>query len=227
MIWGPLNSLSIFLSNASKAVVVVRYHVLLGCYPVFLFALCSPMHFSQSFIYKCLLTDQTSPHLYGAVKLMPRAQEEKKQKREAIILSIRRRFLLLFHPLEAQEVHPQTIWYLEIGCLGGMPWAQQHPQGPRGSFTSPPPPSFLWRAFTSQVPLSHFCQCISSWPATPVLHYSAENSIHTVIGKLYLICQPCSAPERLLELIHYAAFDSLLLRGWVKVLGNCRKGQGL
>lgn len=60
-----------------------------------------------------------------------------------------------------------------------------------------------------------------------MLHYSAENSIHTETGKLYLICQPCSAPERLLELIHYAAFDSLLQRGWVKVLGHCRKGQGL
>lgn len=108
------------------------HHVLLGCYPVFFFALCSPMHFSQSFIYKCLLTDQTSPRSYGGVKLMPGAQGEKKQKREAIILSIHRRFLLLFHPLEAQEVHPQTIWYLEICCLGGMPRAQQHPQGPRG-----------------------------------------------------------------------------------------------
>lgn len=155
------------------------HHVLLGCYPVFLFALCSPMHFSQSFIYKWLLTDQTSPRSYGGVKLMPGAQGEKKQKREAIILSIRRRFLLPFHPLEAQEVHPQTIWYLEICCLGGMPRAQQHPQGPRGSFASPPLPNFPWRAFLHKFPyhasasasppgLQHLC-CITVQKTIPTL----------------------------------------------------------
>lgn len=101
------------------------------------------------------------------------------------------------------------------------------PSGAKGVFclTSSPQPSMV--CFPSQVPLSHFCQCISSWPATPVLHYSAENNTHTETGKLYFICQPCWTPEKPLELIPSAAFDSLLLRGWVKVLGHCRKGQGL
>lgn len=41
------------------------------------------------------------------------AQEEKEWKREAIILPIRKCFLLLFHTSEA---HLQTIWNLEICC---------------------------------------------------------------------------------------------------------------
>lgn len=136
--------------------------MLLGCYPVFFFALCSPMHFSQSFIYKCLLTDQTSPRSYGGVKLMPGAQGEKKQKREAIILSIRRRFLLLFHPLEEQEVHPQTIWYLEICCESwGNAKGPAAPSGAKGVLCLTSSPQLSMACFPSQVPLSRFCQCIS------------------------------------------------------------------
>lgn len=137
------------------------------------------MHFSQSFLSKCVLTDQSSPRSYGGVKLMPGAQGEKKQKRKAIIFSIRRRFLLFFHPLEAQEVHPQTIWYLEICCLGGMPRAQQHPQGPRGSFASSPLPNFPRHALLHKFPyhtsaspsppgLQHLC-CITVQKTIPTL----------------------------------------------------------
>lgn len=98
------------------------------------------------------------------------------------------------------------------------------PSGAKGVLCLTSSPQVSMAYFPSQVPLSHFCQCISSWPATPVLHYSAENNTHTETGKLYFICQPCSAPEKPLELIHYAAFDSLLLRGWVKVLGALQEG---
>lgn len=100
------------------------------------------MHFSRGFIYKCLLADQTSPRSYGGAKLMLRAWGQKEQKREAIILPIHRCFLLVFHPLEAQEVRLQTIWYLEIWCESwGNARAQQYPRG-SGYFASPPSPAF-------------------------------------------------------------------------------------
>lgn len=118
-----------------------------------LVALCSPTHFRQGFISKCLLADQTTPRFYGGVKPMLGAQGEKEQKREAIILPIRRRFLLLFHPLEAQEVHPQTIWYLEICCESwGNARAQRHPQGPGGV----PSPRLLFLASHGTVSFTSF-----------------------------------------------------------------------
>lgn len=127
-----------------------------------LFILCSPMRFSRGFIYKCLLADQTSPRSYGGAKLMLGACGQKERKREAIILPIHRCFLLLFHPLEAQEVHPQTIWYLEICCESwGNARAQQYPRGPRGALRLTPSPRLSVAQFPSRVSLSHFCQCVS------------------------------------------------------------------
>lgn len=188
------------------------------------------MHFSRGFIYKCLLADQTSPRSYGGAKLMLRAWGQKEQKREAIILPIHRCFLLVFHPLEAQEVHLQTIWYLEIWCESwGNARAQQYPRGSGGALRLTPLPNFPWHSFLHEFPYHTSASVSPSWPATPVLHYSAENNTHTETGKLYFICQPHSTPEKPLELIHYAAFDSLLLRGWVEVLGALQEGlsQGL
>lgn len=110
------------------------------------------MRFSQGFIYKCLLADQNAPRSYGSVKLMLGAQGEKERKREAIILSMHRHFLLLFHPLEAQEVHPQTIWYLEVRCESwGNARAQQYPQGPER-----PSPRLLSPAFHGTVSFTSF-----------------------------------------------------------------------
>lgn len=92
-----------------------------------------------------------------------------------------------------------------------------------------PLPNFPWHSFLHEFPYHTSASVSPSWPATPVLHYSAENNTHTETGKLYFICQPHSTPEKPLELIHYAAFDSLLLRGWVEVLGALQEGlsQGL
>lgn len=188
------------------------------------------MHFSQRFICKCLLADQTAPGSYGGVKLMLRAQGEKERKREAIILPIRRHFLLLFHPLEAQEVHPQTIWYLKICCESwGNARGQQCPLGLGGPFASSPLYNFPWHGFLHEFPYHTSASASPSWPAAPVPHYSAENNTHTETGKLYFICQPRSAPEKPLQLIHSAAFDSLLLGGWVEVRGALHEGllQGL
>lgn len=158
------------------------------------------------------------------------AQGEKQRKREAITLTIHRLFLLLFYPLEAQEVHPQTIWYLEICCESwGNARAQQCPWGPGGPSASPSLPDLPWHSFLHKIPYRTSASVSRSWPATPVLHYSAENNTHTEAGKLYFICQARSTPEKPLALIHCAAFDSLLLRGWVEVLGALqeRLPQGL
>lgn len=114
-------------------------------------------------------------------------------------------------------------------------WVLGECQGPavslrtRGPFTSPLLPSFSWHGFLHEFPCHTSASASPSWPATPVLHYRAENNTHTETGKLYFICQPRSAPEKPLESIHYAAFDSLLLRGWVEVLGALQEGlpQGL
>lgn len=149
-----------------------------------LFSLCSPMSSSWGYFY--------SACPYGAVKLMLRAQEEKEWKREAIILPIRKCFLLLFHTSEA---HLQTIWILEICCetWGGASGPSSTLQG-RGPSALHPLPSvprlgflygFLYHTSASTSP---------SWPATPVLHYRAEHNTHTETGKLYFMCQPRSAP---------------------------------
>lgn len=98
------------------------------------------------------------------------------------------------------------------------------PSGAREPFTSPPLPSFPWQGFLHEFPYHTSASVSPSWPATPVLHYGAENNTHTETGKRYFICQPRSAPEKPLELIHYAAFDSLWLRGWVEVRGHSWKG---
>ena len=125
------------------------------------------MNFSQGFMYKGLLADQTALRPYGGVKLMLGAQGEKKRKREAIILPIRRRFLLLFHPLEAQEVHPQTIWYLEICCESwGNARAQQYPQGPGG-----PSPRLLSPTFCGTVSFMSFLITLLPVRLLPGLHH--------------------------------------------------------
>lgn len=83
---------------------------------------------------------------------MLRTQREKEWKKEAIILLICRHFLLLFHPLEAQEVHPQTIWYLEICCESwGSARVQQYPRGPWS-----PSPHLLSPAFHGRVSFTSF-----------------------------------------------------------------------
>lgn len=110
------------------------------------------------------------------------------------------------------------------------PWVLGERQGPAvpsgagGPFASPPLPGFPWHGFLHEFPYHASASASPSWPATPVLHYGAENNTHPETGKLYFICQPRSTPEKPLELIHYAAFDSLLLRGWVEVLGALREG---
>lgn len=137
--------------------------MLLGCSPVLFLTLCSATRFSRGFIHKRLLADQTAPRSYGAAQLMLGAQGEKERKREAIILPFRRCFLLLFHPSEAREVHPQTIWYLEIRRESwGNARAQQYPRGPGGGalrLTSSPRLSVA--RFPSRVSLSRFCQRVS------------------------------------------------------------------
>lgn len=112
------------------------------------------------------------------------------------------------------------------------PWVLGECQGPAvpsgagggGPFASPPLPGFPWHGFLHEFPYHASASASPSWPATPVLHYPAENNTHPETGKLYFIRQPRSAPEKPLELIHCAAFDSLLLRGWVEVLGALREG---
>lgn len=103
------------------------------------------------------------------------------------------------------------------------------PSGAGGPFASPALPNFPWDGFLQEFPYRTSASASPSWPATPVLHYSAENNTHTETGKLYFICQPRSTPEKPPELIHSAALDSLSLRGWVEVLGALREGlpQGL
>lgn len=128
--------------------------MLLGCSPVLFLTLCSATRFSRGFIHKRLLADQTAPRSYGAAQLMLGAQGEKERKREAIILPVRRCFLLLFHPSEAREVHPQTIWYLEIRRESwGNARAQQYPRGPGGGG---PSPHLLSPAFRGTVSFTSF-----------------------------------------------------------------------
>lgn len=152
MIWGPRNHCPFYHEMPVRLLLLWDTSCAFRVLSCLLFTLCSPMHFSQGFIYKCLLADQTAPRSYSGVQLMLGAQGEKERKREAIILPVRRRFLLLFHPLEAQEVHPQTIWYLEIRCESwGNARAQQYPRGPGG-----PSPRLLSPTFRGTVFFTSF-----------------------------------------------------------------------
>jgi len=138
------------------------------------------MRFSRGFINKCLLADQTVPQAPGGVKLMLGARGEKEQKREVITLPVHRHFLLLFHPLEAQEARPQTIWHLEMLCESwGSARARQHPWGPGAPLSHPLSPAFcgmvsfthfLIALLLASVPpgLRHLC-CITMRKAIPTL----------------------------------------------------------
>lgn len=98
-----------------------------------------------------------------------------------------------------------------------------------GPLASPRLPSLPWPRFLHELPY-HACAGASpSWPATPALHYGAENNTHTETGKPYFSCQPRSAAEKPLELIRSAAFDSLSLPGRVEGPGALWEGlpQGL
>lgn len=175
------------------------------------------MRFSRGYFYKCLLADQTAPCPHGGVKLMLGTGGRWNGRGKRLFSSY---FLLLFHPSEVQEAHPQTIWYLQICCESwGSARAQQYPLGLLGG----PSPRLLSPScrgsFLHGFPYRTSASASPSWPATPVLHYGAEHNTRTETGKLYFIRQPRSAPETPLELIHSAAFDSLLLRGCVEVLG--------
>lgn len=198
------------------------YHVLLGCYPVSISLF--PMRFSRGYFYKCLLADQTAPCPQGGLKLMlGRGGGEKEWKREAIILPILPPSLPPLRSAGSSSsnhmVPTDMLWVLG---------ERQSPAAPSGfaggPFASPPLPILPWHSFLHRFPYRTSASVSPSWPAPPVLHYGAEHNTRTETGKLYFIRQPRSAPETPLELIHSAAFDSLLPRGCVEVLGALQEG---
>lgn len=153
------------------------YHVLLGCYPVSISLF--PMRFSRGYFYKCLLADQTAPCPQGGLKLMLGRGGGRKSGRGKRLFSPY--FLLLFHPSEAQEVHPQTIWYLQICCESwGSARAQQHPPGLLGG----PSPRLLSPSCRGTVSFTGFLIALLPACLLPGLHHLCCITVQNTIPAL-------------------------------------------
>lgn len=89
--------------------------------------------------------------------------------------------LLLFHPSEAQEVHPQTIWYLQICCESwGSARAQQHPPGLLGG----PSPRLLSPSCRGTVSFTGFLIALLPARLLPGLHHLCCITVQNTIPAL-------------------------------------------
>lgn len=155
-----------------------RYHVLLGCYPV------SISLFSHAFQSRLFLqvppcrSDCTLSSWWPKADARDGAGGRRSGRGKRLFSPY---FLLLFHPSEAQEVHPQTIWYLQICCESwGSARAQQHPPGLLGG----PSPRLLSPSCRGTVSFTGFLIALLPARLLPGLHHLCCITVQNTIPAL-------------------------------------------